>query len=122
MSSAEIHRERFIHLVDLARDRALIAWGAFYFERTERGRWEIVDDEQLPGRVSRHTCIGATAEPFGHAIVQVLRSDGKVAAEASTDERAWVWVEGLEPETDYRYRIEVDGSSFEASAPAKVSQ
>ena len=46
MSSAEIHREPFIHLVDLARDRALIAWGAFYFERTERSRWEIVDDEQ----------------------------------------------------------------------------
>ena len=65
MSSAEIHREPFIHLVDLARDRALIAWGAFYFERTERGRWEIVDDEQLPGRVGRHTCIGATAERRG---------------------------------------------------------
>jgi hypothetical protein len=28
---------------------------------------------------------------------------------ASTDERAWVWVEGLKPETDYRYRVEVDG-------------
>ena len=44
MSSAEIHREPFIHLVDLACDRAIIAWGAFYFERTERSRWEIVDD------------------------------------------------------------------------------
>ena len=49
MSSAEIHREPFIHLVDLGYDRALIAWGAFYFERTEHGRWEIVDevDERL---------------------------------------------------------------------------
>ena len=72
MSSAEIHREPFVHLVDLGRDRALIAWGAFYFERTERSRWEIVDDEQLPGRVGRRTCIGATAEPFGNATVQVL--------------------------------------------------
>src|SRR3712207_1286821 len=86
---AEIHREPFIHLVDLACDRALIAWGAFYFERSEHGRWEIVDDEQLPGRVGRRTCIGATAEPFGRATVQVLSEDGKVAAEASTDERAW---------------------------------
>ena len=107
MSPAEIHREPFIHLVDLAWDRALVAWGAFYFERTESGRWEIVDDEQLPGKVGRHTCIGSTAEPFGYATVQVVTADRKVAAEASTDERAWVWVEGLEPETDYRYRIEV---------------
>ena len=27
MSTAELHREPFIHLVDLAGDRALIAWG-----------------------------------------------------------------------------------------------
>ena len=114
MSSAEIHREPFVHLVDLGRDRALIAWGAFYFERTERSRWEIVDDEQLPGRVGRRTCIGATAEPFGNATVQVLTRDGKVAAEASTDERAWVWLHGLEPETDYRYRVEVDGEEWAA--------
>jgi tartrate-resistant acid phosphatase type 5 len=98
MSSAEIHREPFIHLVDLAYDRALIAWGAFYFERTERSRREIVDDEQLRAKVGRRTCIGATAEPFGHATVKVLTTDGEVAAEISTDERAWVWVEGLEPE------------------------
>jgi tartrate-resistant acid phosphatase type 5 len=114
MSSAEIHREPFIHLVDLGYDRALIAWGAFYFERTERGRWEIVDDEQLPAKVGRHTCIGATAEPFGHATVQVLTTDGKIAAETSTEERAWAWAEGLEPETDYRYRVEVDGEEWAA--------
>jgi hypothetical protein len=80
MSSAEIHRDLYIHLVDLSRYRALIAWGAFYFERTERNRWKVIDDEQLTGRVGRSTCIGATAEPFGHATVQVLRTDGKVAA------------------------------------------
>jgi tartrate-resistant acid phosphatase type 5 len=38
MSSAEIHREPYIHLVDLSRYRALIAWGALYFERTKRNR------------------------------------------------------------------------------------
>ena len=77
MSSAEIHREPFIHLVDLAPDRALIAWGAFYFERTERGRWEISTTSELPGRVGRRTCIGATAEPFGQATVQVLTTRRK---------------------------------------------
>jgi hypothetical protein len=114
MSSHEIHREPFIQLVDLAHDRVLVAWGAFYFERMQHGRWEIVDDEQLEERVGRHTCIGASAEPFGHARVQVLTTDGRVAAEASTSERAWVWVEGLEPDTDYRYRVEVDGEEWAA--------
>ncbi|HJV13828.1 MAG TPA: metallophosphoesterase, partial [Propionibacteriaceae bacterium] len=114
MSPGEIHREPFIHLVDLGWDRALIAWGAFFFERTERGRWEIVDDGQLPGRVGRHTCIGTSAEPYGHATVQVFTTDEKVAAEVSTDERAWAWVEGLEPETDYRYQVKVDGTEWAA--------
>jgi tartrate-resistant acid phosphatase type 5 len=114
MSPGEIHREPFIHLVDLGWDRALIAWGAFFFERTGRGRWEIVDDEQLPARVGRHTCIGTSAEPYGHATVQVLTIDEEVAAEVSTDERAWVWVEGLEPETDYRYQVKVDGAEWAA--------
>ena len=95
MSSAEIHREPFIHLVDLATTEGLIAWGAFYFERTERSRWEIVDDEQLPAKVGRRTCIGATAEPFGQATVQVLTTDGKVAAGILPDERAWVCGRGL---------------------------
>jgi tartrate-resistant acid phosphatase type 5 len=112
MSRAQVHREPFIHLVDLAHDRALIGWGAFYFERTKQDRWEIVDDQQLPRRVGRRTCIGASAEPFGYATVRVLTSDGKVAAEVSTDERASVWVEGLEPETDYRYHVEIDGEDW----------
>jgi tartrate-resistant acid phosphatase type 5 len=114
MSSAAIHREPFIHLVDLADDRALIAWGAFYFERAERGRWEIVDDQQLLNKVGRRTCIGATAEPFGNATVQALTREGKVAAESSTEEHAWVWLEGLAPETDYSYRVEIDGEEWAA--------
>ena len=112
MSSDTIHREPFVHLVDVAPDRALIAWGAFYFERSAGNRWEIVDDDQLPIRVGRQTCIGAKAEPFGRATVQVLTSEGKVAAEATTDERAWVWIEGLEPDTAYRYRVEIDGKDW----------
>jgi tartrate-resistant acid phosphatase type 5 len=114
MNPAELHREPFVHLVDLAHDRALIAWGAFYFERTDRGRWEIVDDEQLHHWLRRRTCIGSSAEPFGRGRVQVLTAEGEVAAEASTSDRTWVWVEGLDPETDYRYRVEVDGEEWAA--------
>lgn len=114
MSSPEIHRESFVHLVDVAHDRALIAWGAFYFEREGADRWEIIDDQRLPEAVGRRTCIGTSAEPFGETSVQVLTEDGAVAAEASTSERAWVWVEGLEPDTDYHYRVVVDGEDWAA--------
>ena len=47
-SDQEIHREEFVHLVDLSHDRVLIAWGAFWFRRDEAdGRWNILDDSEL---------------------------------------------------------------------------
>jgi tartrate-resistant acid phosphatase type 5 len=60
---AELHVEPFLHLVDVTEDRALVAWGAFWFERTAAdARWRIVDDQRLP-EVSggRRGCIGAGA-------------------------------------------------------------
>ena len=57
---SDVHREPFLHLVDVAHDRALIAWGAFFFTRTETGRWRILDDEEL-GRVGRRDSIGSSA-------------------------------------------------------------
>jgi tartrate-resistant acid phosphatase type 5 len=114
MTSPSTHREEFIHLVDLTHDRALVAWGAFFFEQQGSGRWEIVDDARLAETVGRTTCIGAAAEPFGPATVQVLTTDGTVVAEASTADRTWVWVEGLSPDTDYSYRVLVAGREWAA--------
>ena len=51
------------------------------------------------------------------ARVEVLDAGGEVVAEARTADRAWVWVEGLEPDTAYRYRIHVDGREW-AAGPA----
>src|SRR5829696_6192192 len=75
MTAPEIHREEFIHLVDLTHERVLVAWGAFFFERQPSGRWEIVDDDRLPELAGRTTCIGERAEPFGTATVQLLDLD-----------------------------------------------
>ena len=109
----EIHREEFVHLVDLSHDRALIAWGAFWFRRDEvDGRWNILDDSELQGAVGRRACIGHDAEPFGDAHVEVLDGGGEVVAEAHTADRSWVWLGGLEPDTAYRYRIRVDGREW----------
>ncbi len=61
------HFEPFVHLVDVAGDRALIAWGGFWFRRDDpTGRWHVLADDDLgavdPGRTGS---IGAAAEPYG---------------------------------------------------------
>jgi hypothetical protein len=113
--AAVVHAEQFVHLVDLSDDRVLVAWGAFYFVReADDRRWRIVDDEELWRFAGRRTCIGSRAEPFGSATVQVHGMDGAPVAEASTDDRTWVWIGGLQPDTEYRYRITVDGQEWAA--------
>jgi len=116
VTRAEIHREPFIHLVDVSHDRVLVGWGAFWFRRVDGARrWDIVDDEDLRSVAGRRTCIGSSAEPFGTATVEVTPQDrDEVAASATTGDRTWVWVHGLEPDTDYRYRVLVDGEEWAA--------
>jgi tartrate-resistant acid phosphatase type 5 len=108
----DVHFEQFVHLAGLAHDEALIAWGGFYFRRGDSpyGDWRIVDDEELAAVASepRTETIGAGSEPFGPATVEVER-DGRVVARAHTDEHNHVRVTGLEPDTEYRYRVLVEG-------------
>ncbi len=108
-----LHREPFVHLVDVAHDRALIAWGAFFFTRRDgdEQRWEIVDDQQLEEETGRRTCIGHSAESYGDAVVEVFDPQGEQVVRATTD-RTCTWVEGLEPDTAYRYRVAVDGEPW----------
>jgi len=113
--AAEVHQEPFVHLVDLSHDRVLVAWGAFWFRRAEPDqRWEIVDDDALAEVAGRRTCIGSSAESFGDARVEVYDEHGNLAAEASTADTTWVWLDGLVPDTDYRYRVLVDGEDWVA--------
>lgn len=105
-----------MHLVDLAHDRALIAWGAFFFVHDDRhDRWEILDDSELADRVGRTTCIGHEAESFGPAEVEVVDHAGDVVSSARTS-GTWAWLGGLEPETEYRYRVLVDGRPWAEGA------
>jgi tartrate-resistant acid phosphatase type 5 len=113
----DAHFEEFLQLAGLGHDKALISWGGFYFRRGDSpyGEWRIVDDEELAA-VSpspRSETIGAGSEPFGAATVEVER-DGRVVASAPTDEHNHVWVDGLEPDTEYRYRVLVDGREWAA--------
>ena len=107
----ETHFEPFVHLVDVTPERALVAWGGFWFRRNDpAGRWRVVEDERLdeidPGRIDS---VGARAASYGDAVVEVLDTSGSVVARAGSTEVNHVWVEGLEPDTAYRYRITVDG-------------
>ena len=117
MPDLEVHFEPFLHLAGLAHDEALIAWGGFYFRRGDSpyGEWRIVDDEELVAvaPVPRSETIGARSEPYGHAVVEVEHR-GEVVARAGTDEHNHVRVTGLEPDTEYSYRVLVDGRPWAA--------
>jgi tartrate-resistant acid phosphatase type 5 len=117
MPDFDVHFEEFLQLAGLGHDKALISWGGFYFRRGDSpyGEWRIVDDEELAAVAPspRTETIGAGSEPFGEATVEVER-DGRVVATARTDERNHAWVEGLEPDTGYRYRVLVDGREWGA--------
>lgn len=112
--AAQVHFEPFLHLVDLSAEEALIAWGGFWFQResSEEG-WHIVDDEELTEVTgeTRTESIGVRSEPFGHAVVEVER-DGVVVARVETSERNYAWLRGLEADTQYGYRVLVDGEPW----------
>jgi tartrate-resistant acid phosphatase type 5 len=108
------HFEQFVHLADVTHDRALIAWGGFFFDPPAGdGTARIVEDDQVSevaGHSGREETIGVASRPYGHAEVEVVdASSDEVVATAATTERNHVWVPGLTPDTEYRYRVRVDG-------------
>ena len=112
----DTHFEPFVHLVDVTDDRALIAWGGFWFSRRHPdGRWRVVGDDRVgdldPGRSGS---MGAASEPYGDAVVEVSSLDGDVVAKERTDTANHLWVTGLIPDSEYCYRISVDGRPWAA--------
>lgn len=113
-SGGDLHFEPFVHLAGLDDDQALVAWGGFWFRPFADGRGtRIVDDEELPAIAhGRRDSIGARSEPYGHAVVEAFDVDGDVVARAETSDVNHAWLRGLQADTEYRYRVTVDGRDW----------
>jgi tartrate-resistant acid phosphatase type 5 len=110
----EFHAEPYLYLAGLTHKSALIAWGAFYFRvKKNEGKFKLIDDSTLKHvHPPRRETIGARSEPYGDGRVEVYDKSGtKLIASAATTTSNHCWVAGLEPDTEYSYKVIVKSSS-----------
>jgi len=109
----DYYSEPFLNLAGLTHKSALIAWGAFYFRvKNNETDFKLVDDDDLDNvHPPRHQTVGARSEPYGKAKVEVLKA-GKVVASSFTETANHCWVSGLEPDTEYTYRVIVNDEEW----------
>lgn len=114
MTKDKLHFEPYVHLADLTPTTAVIAWGGFYFYRSLfTGSWTLTHDHQLKKfGIDRTQTIGAGSEPYGNARVTIFDSNDEVVAVKSTRDSNHVLIEGLNPDTEYRYKIELNNRDF----------
>ena len=122
----EFHSEPYIYLPAISHKSVLVAWGAFYFRVKSSGELKLVDDGELTHvHPPRKTTIGASSEPYGPARVEVRDAQGMVAV-ARTETTNHCWVTGLQPDTEYSYRVIVkdeewaDGDRWDWSPAEKA--
>ena len=109
----EFHSEPYLYLPAVSHKSVLIAWGAFYFRTNSRGRWKIVDDDDLKYvHPPRRDSIGARSAPYGPARVEVYDESGRTAATATTEVANHCWLSGLAPDTSYTYKVFVKGQEW----------
>ncbi len=117
MAKGEFHREEYLQLADVSQKTAIISWGSFFFRiKDKRGDFKLVDDSDLD-RVHppRRQTIGAHSEPYGDAVVEVREAaTGAIAAVAATTLTNHVRITGLTPDTEYTYRVVVNGEPWGA--------
>lgn len=109
----EFHSEPYVYLPAVSHKSVLIAWGAFYFRTNSRGKWKIVDDDDLKYvHPPRKDSIGAQSAPYGPAKVEVYDASGATVACAKTEVANHCWVSGLHPDTEYTYKVFVKGEEW----------
>ncbi|HUQ50256.1 MAG TPA: metallophosphoesterase [Terriglobales bacterium] len=112
----EFHAEPYLYLAAVTHKAALIAWGGFYFRvRSKAGgdEWKLVDDSDLDHiHPPRRETIGARSETYGKARVEVYDATGALVSFAETLNCNHAWVSGLSPDTQYSYRVLVNGEDW----------
>jgi tartrate-resistant acid phosphatase type 5 len=109
----EFHAEPYIYLPAISHKSALVAWGAFYFRVTSKGTWKLVDDEELKYiHPPRKDSIGACSQPYGPGRVEVFNAAGDLVAVAKTEGTNHCWVTGLQPDTEYTYKVLVKSEEW----------
>lgn len=110
----DYYSEPFLNLAGLTHKSALIAWGAFYFRvKNNESDFKLVDDDDLKHvHPPRHQTVGARSEPYGKAKVEVLNLAGNVVGFGFTETANHCWVSGLEPDTEYTYRVIVNDEEW----------
>ena len=109
----EFHSEPYIYLPSVTHESALVAWGAFYFRVTSKGTWKLVDDADLKYvHPPRKDSIGAKSAPYGPAHIEVYDRSGALVSTAKTDVTNHCWATGLQPDTDYTYKVFVKGEQW----------
>ena len=109
----EFHAEPYVYLPALTHKSALIAWGAFYFRVTGKGKWKLIDDVDLKYmHPPRKDSIGARSAPYGPARVEVYDKAGVCVQAATTVATNHCWVAGLTPSTEYTYKVFVKGEEW----------
>jgi len=111
----EFHAEPYIYLPAVTHKSALVAWGAFYFRTNSRGKWKIIDDDDLKYiHPPRKDSIGALSAPYGPARVEVYDKAGTLVSVAKTEVANHCWLPGLTPDTEYRYKVFVKDDEWAA--------
>ena len=111
----EFHAEPYLYLPSVSHKSALVAWGAFYFRTNTKGKWKIVDDDDLKFvHPPRKDSIGAQSAPYGPARVEVYDATGKMVALSKTEVANHCWVAGLTPDTPYTYKVFVKDQEWGA--------
>ena len=109
----EFHSEPYLYLPAVSHKSALIAWGAFYFRTNSKGKWKIVDDDDLKYvHPPRKDSIGAQSAPYGPARVEIYDAAGKTVSCATTEVANHCWVANLQPDTEYTYKVFVKGQEW----------
>jgi tartrate-resistant acid phosphatase type 5 len=109
----EYHAEPYIYLPSVTHESALIAWGAFYFRVTSKGASKLVDDSDLKYvHPPRKDSIGARSAPYGPAHVEVSDLAGRVVSTAKTEATNHCWLAGLQPDTEYTYKVFVKADEW----------